>query len=213
MTYSKKTEETLDPEDWEEMRALGHKILDDMMTYLETVEDQPFTYPTPESIQEITKPIQPIGDGEETTYRLYQKNILPHILATHTRPRFWGWVAGTGSPYGMLAEMVRAGTNGAVDAFFAGQVVHQQTIDWIKDMLDYPEEAGGVIVSGGSEANFTGIAVARNAKATVDMKKKGTQSLERRMTLYCSEETHHCTERSVELLGLGNEALRWLPVD
>jgi glutamate/tyrosine decarboxylase-like PLP-dependent enzyme len=33
------------------------------------------------------------------------------------------------------------------------------------------------------------------------------------MTLYCSEETHHCLERSVELLGLGNEALRWIPTD
>jgi hypothetical protein len=58
-------------------------------------------------------------------------------------------------------------------------------------------EAGGVFVSGGSEANFTGIAVARNAKAKVDMKVDGMQSVTKKMTLYCSKETHDCLARAV----------------
>jgi aromatic-L-amino-acid decarboxylase len=37
--------------------------------------------------------------------------------------------------------------------------------------------------------------------------------LRKPMTLYCGDETHHCMERSVELLGLGNESLRWVPTD
>jgi glutamate/tyrosine decarboxylase-like PLP-dependent enzyme len=55
--------------------------------------------------------------------------------------------------------------------------------------------------------------VARNAKAKKDMKTVGIYGQPEKMTLYGSEEIHHCTERSVELLGLGNEALRWLPTD
>ena len=39
------------------------------------------------------------------------------------------------------------------------------------------------------------------------------QNVSRLMTLYCSEEAHDCLDRSVELLGLGNEALRWIPTD
>ena len=31
--------ETLDPENWEEMRALAHRMVDDALTYLETVRD------------------------------------------------------------------------------------------------------------------------------------------------------------------------------
>ena len=50
--------------------------------------------------------------------------------------------------------------------------------------------------------------MARNKKAEVDMKAKGMQSVPRKMTLYVSEEGHHCLERSIELIGLGNEALR-----
>jgi glutamate/tyrosine decarboxylase-like PLP-dependent enzyme len=45
------------------------------------------------------------------------------------------------------------------------------------------------------------------------MKTQGLQDLPRRMTLYCGDETHHCLERSVELLGLGSDSLRWIPTD
>ena len=205
-------EETLDPEDWEKMRTLGHRMLDDMLTYLQNIRLEPSGSPTQNAVEEICVPLTREGEGEEKVYEVFQRSILPYTLP-HTRPRFWGVVAGTGSPFGMLAEMLRSGMNGAQEAFFAEACVHAQVINWIKEMLGFPEDAGGVLVSGGSEANFTGLAVARNAKAEVDMKANGVQGLSRKMTLYCSDETHHCLERSVEILGLGNEALRWIPTD
>ena len=126
------------------------------------------------------------------------------------RHNYWGWVVGSGTPYGIYAQMLMAQMIGSSESLCADGLVHQQTINWIKEMLDYPAEGGGVIVNGGSEANFTGLAVARNAKSKVDMKKKGVQNIQNKMTLYVSEEGHHCLERSVELLGLGNENLRWV---
>ncbi|UCG37465.1 MAG: aminotransferase class V-fold PLP-dependent enzyme [Candidatus Bathyarchaeota archaeon] len=205
-------EETLDPKDWDALRKLAHEMLDDMLTYQQNLRSQPSSSPSRNAVNEICVPLTQEGEGEEKVYEVFQQNILPYTMP-HTRPRFWGVVAGTGTPYGMLVEMLRAGMNGAQEAFLAEAHVHAQVIKWIKEMLDFPEEAGGVLVSGGSEANFTGLAVARNAKANVDMKTKGVQKLNQRMTLYCGDETHHCLERSVELLGLGNEALRWIPTD
>ncbi len=205
-------EETLDPEDWKSLRELGHKMLDDMLTFLQNIRFEPLNSPPQEAIEEICVPLSQEGEGEEKVYKVFQQSILPYTLP-HIRPRFWGVVAGTGSPFGMLIEMLRAGMNGAQEAFFAESYVHMQVINWIKEMVGFPEEAGGILVSGGSEANFTGLAVARNAKAEIDVKAKGVQELDRRMVLYCSDETHHCLERSVELLGLGNEALRWIPTD
>ena len=207
-----KHEETLDPEDWESMRKLGHKMLDDMLTYLQNIRYEPSGSPPQKAIEEICVPLTLEGEGEENVYNVFQQSILPYTLP-NTRPRFWGVVAGTGSPYGMLSEMLRTGMNGAQEAFFAESYVHKQVINWIKELLGFPEEAGGVLVGGGSEANFTGLAVARNTKAKVNMKAKGVQGLNQGMTLYCSDETHHCLERSVELLGLGNEALRWISTD
>jgi len=205
-------EETLDPEDWEAFSALGHRMLDDILAFLRNIRSEPSGPPPQEAIDEICVPLAPGGEGEERVYDVFRRCILPYTLP-NTRPRFWGAVAGTGSPYGILAEMLRAGTNAPQEFGFAEAQVHRQVIQWIKGMLGFPEEAGGVIVSGGSEANFTGLAVARNAKAEVDIKAKGVQGLPRRMTLYCSDMAHHSLERSVELLGLGSDALRWIPTD
>ncbi len=208
----KSSEVTLDPEDWEKFRALSHRMVDDMVTFLENIRSHATTPPTKKTIAEICVPLSEEGEGEEKVYKVFQRNILPYTMNT-TGPRIWGLVAGNGSPYGMLAEMLRAGVNGAQEFSFAEAHVNVQVINWIKEMLGYPKEAGGVLVSGGSEANFTALAVARNAKAEVDAKARGIQLLKRRMTLYCGDETHHCLDRSTELLGLGNEALRRIPTD
>jgi len=205
-------EVTLDPQDWDKLRVLGHKMLDDMLTYLQNIRDVQPMSPPQEAIDDICAPLTSEGEGERRIYEVFQRSILPYTVSL-TRPRFWGLVAGTGSPYGMLAEMLRAGINGAQEFSMAEGQVHRQVINYIKELLGYPQEAGGVLVTGGSEANFTGLAVARNAKAQIDIKAKGLQSIPQKMTLYCSDETHHCLERSVELLGLGNESLRKIPTD
>ena len=206
-------EETLDPEDWDELRALGHRMLDDMMTRLQTIREHQFNWPSKEDINSVLAPLTSEGEGEEKVYEVFRDHIMNQSIA-QIKPIFWGVVAGTGSPYGMLAEMLATGVNKATEQIPGiNGYTHKQVIDWIKEMLDYPPEAGGVLVGGGSEANFTGLAVARNTKAKKDMKTGGVYGQPEKMTLYGSEEIHHCTERSVELLGLGNEALRRLPTN
>jgi len=206
-------EETLDPEDWDEIRALGHRMLDDLITRLETIREHQFGWPSQEDVNSVLAPLTLEGEGEEKVYEIFKEHIMNQSIV-QVKPIFWGSVAGTGSVYGMLAEMLTGGVNRATE-FIPGisGYTHKQVIDWIKEMLDYPAKAGGVLVGGGTEANFTGLAVARNAKAKNDMKTLGIYGQPEKMTLYGSEETHHCTERTIELLGLGSEALRWLPTD
>ena len=80
-------------------------------------------------------------------------------------------------------------------------------------MLEYPIDSSGIFVTGGSEANFTALSVARNAFAEIDLKVRGMQSVPKKMTLYASDQVHDCLYRSVEILGLGNEALHRIPSD
>ena len=206
-------EVTLDPENWDEMRGLGHQMLDDMMTRLQTIREHQFSWATEQELQNVLAPLTSEGEGEEKVYEVFRDNIMNHSV-THIKPLFWGAVAGTGSPYGMLTSLLTGGVNSGFEQkpTMMGYI-HDQVIDWIKELLEYPVEAGGVLVGGGSEANYTGLAIARNAKAKVDMKTKGVYGQPEKMTIYCSDETHHCIYRSVELLGLGSEALRWLPSD
>jgi aromatic-L-amino-acid decarboxylase len=213
MTYNKKIEETLDPENWEDMRALGHKMLDDMIDFQRDSAKREYRRTTPQAVEDISVPLPTKGEGEKKVFDIYKRSIKPHSGSTLS-PRFWGAVAGTGSTYGMLAGMLTYGLNACLEGIpSVDGYVHRQVIDWIKEMLDYPKESGGVLVSGGSEANFTALAVARNARSEIDMKTEGMQSVPRKMIVYVSDGGHHCLERSVELLGIGEGNLRWIPSD
>jgi len=202
-------EETLDPEDWDEFKRLGHRMVEDAITHLQNIRDHPTLPLTEEAFQNLLVPLSEEGEGAEQVYDSLLENLIPYFVGM-TRPQFWGWVAGTGSPLGALVDMLISTRNAGAGGILP-LVVH--TLNWIKELLEIPKEYSGVFVSGGSEASFTGLAIARNAKAEVDMKTQGMQGVERKMVLYASEEIHHCLERSVELLGLGHEAIRWVPVD
>ena len=51
-------EETLDPDDWDELTSLGHEMLDDMMNFLRNIRSQPFKTPTESAINEIMTPLK-----------------------------------------------------------------------------------------------------------------------------------------------------------
>lgn len=207
-------EETLDPPDWEALRALGHRMLDEMLTYLATVRERPVWQPVPEGVKEHLKQRLPIkGAGAEQTYEEFRANILPHTMG-NIHPRFWGWVIGTGTPFGMLAEMLAAGMNPNVSGGEMGPIyVERQVLDWCKEMFGFPPHASGLLVSGASMANLVALTVARNAKGKSDVLKAGLRATPQPMTLYASSETHSSVQKAVELLGLGSDALRRIPVN
>jgi aromatic-L-amino-acid/L-tryptophan decarboxylase len=95
----------------------------------------------------------------------------------------------------------------------AGIYVERQVIDWTKALLGFPESASGLLVSGGSMANLIALAVARNTGADVDVRGAGLQSCGKRLIVYASSETHSSVQKGVELLGLGHDNLRLIPVD
>jgi glutamate/tyrosine decarboxylase-like PLP-dependent enzyme len=71
----------------------------------------------------------------------------------------------------------------------------------------------GILVSGGSMANLTALAAARTAKAGFDVRVRGLQSGDQRLVVYMSEEGHGCIRKAVEMLGIGAESLRIIPVN
>lgn len=210
-----KNEETLDPQDWSEIRQLGHRMIDDMFNHLESLREKSAWKPIPDEVKDQlqNQPLPNEGQNLEMIYQDFLQNVRPHPRG-NIHPRYWGWVEGTGTPLSVLAEMLSAGMNS--NANFGEQssvYIELQVLDWCKEMLSFPKEASGILVSGGSMANLTGLAVARNAKADFEIQEKGLQSVKSKMVLYGSSETHNSVQKAVELLGLGNEAFRRIPVD
>src|SRR5215208_5362573 len=98
--------ETLDPENWEEMRALAHRIVDDAMTYLETVRERPVWQPVPEEVAarfDEQVPHEPAG--AEAAYQEFSETIFPYPMG-NIHPRFWAWYMGNGTITGALADFL-----------------------------------------------------------------------------------------------------------
>ena len=206
--------ETLDPEDWERMRELAHRMVDDMLDYIASSRDRPVWTPVPDSVASRLKtpaPRQP--EGAEAVYGEFLENVLPYNLHTN-HPRFWAWYMGSGTVMGAMAEFLAAALNPNVGGInHVAPLVERQVIDWIVEMVGFPGDSSGLLTSGASMANFTALAVARNTAGGFDVRREGVLRAPGPLTVYASTEIHSCNHKAVETLGLGTDGLRKVAVN
>ncbi|OIQ93295.1 hypothetical protein GALL_247150 [mine drainage metagenome] len=151
-----KLQATLDPEDWRELRAQGHAMLDDMFDYLEQLRARPVWQIIPQPIRDGFHEPLPTGPGDlAAVHRRFVDDILPYA-AGNAHPGFMGWVNGGGTPVGMLAEMLAAGLN----ANLGGRdqipiAVERQVVEWVREIFRFPDDATGLFVTGTSTASGT----------------------------------------------------------
>ena len=207
-------EVSLDPTDWEETRRLGHEMIDDMMDRLQNIRQEPSWREIPDETKQFLKENLPrLPQDIADIYEEFKQHILPYPSG-NIHPRFWAWVQGTGTQFGMLAEMLAAGMNpNTALGEHSAMYVEQQVLNWCKEMMNYPQSSSGILVSGGSMANITALMVARNHQTGKDVRKEGVRAATGNMTLYCSAETHSCVEKAVEVMGIGSNSLRKITVD
>lgn len=205
--------ETLDPENWQEMRDLAHQMVEDAFDYVEHIREQPVWRPVPAAIAEKLKspaPATPADPAE--VYREFKENILAYPMST-SHPRFWAWYMGSGTVMGAMADFLAAIMNPNLGgANHVAPLVESQVIDWLRTMLDFPSDASGLLTSGASMANFTALTVARNTNCGYDVRREGVQKATGPLTVYASTEIHSCNQKAVETLGLGSNGMRHVPV-
>lgn len=203
---------SLDPEDWQDFRALGHQVLDKMVDWLAAIEERPLHNPVPEDVAlRFSLPLPDHGEAAEQVWAAVERDFLPYPHG-NIHPRFWGWVVGSGTPIGMLAELVAGGMNS--NSGFGNQAaIHaeRQVLRWLRQALALPSGGGGLLTSGCTVANLSGLAVARNARAGWNVREQGVGRGQPELTVYGSAETHSSVLRVCELLGLGRGAFRSVP--
>jgi glutamate/tyrosine decarboxylase-like PLP-dependent enzyme len=205
----------LDPRDWDALRALGHRMVDDMFGYLASVRDGPVWRPLPEAVaRRLSEGSVPRdGIGAAAAYDEFLRDVFPYPLG-NAHPRFWGWVLGSGTPVGVLGEFLAAALNPNLSGLRGSHVhVERQVIAWLKELLGYPTGASGLLVSGGSMANLVGLAVGTAAHAEFDVAQQGWAAAQRPPVIYASTQTHFSVDKAVRTLGLGTDNLRKIPVD
>ena len=204
--------ESLDPADWSALRALGHRMIDDMFDHLQTLRDGPVWQPMPDPLrQELRQPLPRLPQTPESVYETFQRLVQPYSTG-NLHPRFMGWVHGGGNPVGMLAELLAGGLNANLGGRDHAPIeVERQVIAWSAEMLGFPAGASGVLVTGTSIANLIGVLVARSAMLGPGVRSEGVGGT--RLVAYTSAAAHGCMPRAMEMSGLGRDALRMIPCD
>jgi len=206
--------ETLDPKNWDDIRAQGHRMLDDMLDYAANIRDRPVWRPIPDEVRarfHAGLPRQPSDLGE--VYREFTDFIVPYATG-NVHPGFMGWVHGGGTAVGMLAEMLAAGLNANLGGRDHIPIeVERQVVEWTRAMFGFPSGASGIFVTGTSMANLMAVLVARTAALGQSVRRRGLGDEGAFLTAYTSTAAHGCIAKAMDLAGFGSDALRCIEAD
>src|SRR4051812_16847756 len=207
-------EETLDPKEWSELRALAHRAVDDALEYLQNTRQRPVWQHTPAEIAaRFAEPLPKLPQGAASAYQDFRDWVMPYQMG-NTHPRFWSWYMGNGTAFGALADFLAATVNPNMGGGnHVGNLVENQVLDWCKEIVGLPVSSSGLLVSGASMANLVALAVARSVIGTVDVRREGVAALPKPLTFYASTEVHSCMQKAVELLGHGAVSLHKIAAD
>jgi aromatic-L-amino-acid decarboxylase len=206
--------------DAEAFRGLGHQLVDLLADLLARVPHGPVTRNEPPSAVraalDLNGSLPATGTSPGPLLEQTARLLFEHSLF-NAHPRFFGYITASPAPIGMLGDFLAAAVNPNVGAWPlspAATEIESQTVRWIAELIGYPVDCGGLLVSGGNMANFVGFLAARSKKAGWDVRKQGVAGEPaRRLRVYGSEETHTWIQKAVDLAGLGTASIRWIPAD
>lgn len=130
-------------------------------------------------------------------------------------PRFMGYITGAGTIPGAVADLLASTLNQNLGGWRhspAATEIELALTRWFATRFGLPATAAGMIASGGAMANFTCLKVARDRTAGWDVRTHGLAGGQR-LALYASSEVHAVVWRAADMLGLGTDAVRPVPVD
>ena len=201
-------------------RAVGHRLVDQLAELLESVPRRPVTHDeSPSAVRDaldLKGPLPERGTEAGPLLETVAQLLFDHSLF-NGHPRFFGYVTAPPAPIGILGDFLAAAVNPNVGAWMlspAATEIESQTVRWIAELIGYPVDCGGLLVSGGNMANFVCFLAARAAKADWNVREEGiTGDSRRRLRVYGSAETHTWIQKAADLGGLGTASIRWIPTD
>jgi len=202
----------------DEFRELGHALVEDVTSFLETLPQRPVAPgERPPEVRALLPPggVPPRGIDPGELLTEAARLLFDHSLF-NGHPRFWGYITSSAAPIGALADLLAAAVNPNLGGWPLSPVaseIEAQTVRWIAELVGFPADSGGILVSGGNMANFVCFLVARRACAPWDVRAEGMRGAPGRTRVYASAETHTWIEKAADLFGLGTDAIRWIETD
>ena len=197
-----------------ELRRLGELTADAVAAHREGLLERPVFGKIGPRAPIFDEPLPEDGRPFEEVLAFVREHVMPFPMG-NSHPRFFGFINATADPVGIFADFLAAGMNpNCWGGDHAANHVETRVVAWLAAMLGYPDSAEGILVSGGSMANFTALAAARRAMTPGNVREDGLAGPDRpRLTVYASDQVHSCVDKAVDLLGIGSRQLRKLESD
>jgi glutamate/tyrosine decarboxylase-like PLP-dependent enzyme len=200
----------------DEIRRVGYRAVDLIAEHLTALPGEPAFRPVPPALADafLAEPPPAAGEAPDAVLDRFARDVAPHPFG-NGHPRFFGWVNSPPAVMGVFAAALGAAMNPSVaGGNHAAVWVERQVAEWFKALFGFPREGMGLLVSGGSAAAITALAVARHvacARRGWDVRARGLPAA--RLLVYKSAEGHGCNQKAAELLGIGSANVREVPVD
>ena len=194
--------------DAEQMRQMGYLVVDMLVERITTLASGPVlrTATREEMEARLAEPAPAAGNDFASLLARLDTDVLPYV-GHFDHPRFFGYIPGAGTWPAALGDLIASATNidsGAWRESAGPSQLELTVLGWFRDWIGYPPAAAGVLVSGGSTANLTAIACARETLI-------GPMSP--RIVAYASDQTHSSFARAARHLGFRPDQIRVLPTD
>jgi aromatic-L-amino-acid/L-tryptophan decarboxylase len=191
----------------DEIRDWGNSVIQLMADYLRSLRDRGvYRHMFSRRIRNRLDAALPTkGTDFDGLLKVFREDIIP-FSRQNAHPRMFGYVQSPGTPLAAFADLLASILNANLTVWRSAPApveLERLTIDWIRQILGFNAEAGGLFVSGGSMANLAAIAAARQAK----------DPSSGRLRIYASSETHFSIGKAAVLLGIGQENVLQVAVD
>jgi aromatic-L-amino-acid decarboxylase len=203
--------------DLDAFRRAAHTLVDAVADHLAALPEQPVWQPLPDDLRAalLAMPLPNGPTGFDALTQTMAHDVLPHAMG-NGHPSFFGWVNPPPALAGVLASLPAAAMNPSVVAGDHADVHLERTaVRWLAELVGFPHAPGaGLLTSGASAATIVCLAAARGRAAAAaghDVRRHGL-AVGPRLLAYVPSEAHSCVRRALELLGLGSDAIRPLPL-
>ncbi len=198
--------------DPESFRKEGHQLIDLLADYLQdcqTQKDMPvLPWIDPNTHHKDWKEFLNQKSSPKEFYQKFidQSNHLHH-------PNYIGHQVVPPLPIAALTDLMATFSNNAMAIYEMGPAstsIERNVIEWLLGFFGWGESANGLLTSGGSLGNLTGLLAARQAVAEYDVWENGVAG---DLAVMVSSQSHYSVDRSVRIMGLGDKGVIKLPVD
>jgi glutamate/tyrosine decarboxylase-like PLP-dependent enzyme len=188
------------------------------LSYLGDIGERAVLSPQAEpALEGFGGPLPDEGSGALESLR--ELTELAEVAATRSSgPRFFHFVMGGGTPAALGADWLASAYDQVAYAWASSPMasaIERVATRWLRELFELPEEMAGILVSGATMANFSGLAAGRSWWAEqhgIDVDEQGLEGLPQ-APVFSSGYLHPSAKQAISMLGLGRERVQVLTRD